>query len=111
MSTDLEGVEKDVVAAAYTAEAMLESRISRREMRRAGLTVLNVRRHARHLAIAGEITSDMSQEQIRDIVLDDVRGDNPVVFDKVNAVNWEAILEFITKLLPLILQILAIFGL
>ena len=111
MTTDARAVGRDVVADAYAAEAELGSRLDRREMRRAGLTVLNVRRHARQLAIAGEITSDMSQEQIRDIVIDDLQGDEPGAFRNFSAVDWDAIIAFITKLLPLILQILAIFGL
>jgi hypothetical protein len=109
MSNEL-AVERDVVAAAYAAEAELGGRMNRREMRRAGLTVLNVRRRTRQLAIAGEITADMSHEQIRDIVIDDLQGDEPGVFRDFSAPDWDAIIAFITKLLPLILQILAIFG-
>jgi hypothetical protein len=104
-------VEKDVVAAAYEAEAELASRMSRREMRKAGLTVLNVRQTTRQLARNGDITSDMPQERIRDIVLDQLYIDNPKGFENLGAPDWDAIIAFITKLLPLILQILAIFGL
>ena len=111
MADKLGNVDNDVVAAAYEAEAELTSKINRREMRRMGLTVLNVRRRARQLAIAGEITADMTQEQIRDIVIDDLMGDEPGAFRNLSAVDWDAIIAFITKLLPLILQILAIFGL
>src|SRR3990167_1311833 len=62
------------VAQAYEAEAVLEQALSRREMRRLGVTVLNVRRRAKQLAIAGEITSDMPHEQICNIILDDLQG-------------------------------------
>lgn len=103
-------VSGDVVAAAYNAEAELSEKMSRREMRRMGLTVLNVRRRARQMAIAGEITSDMSGEQIRDIVIDDLMGEEPSAWRNVGAPDWDAIIAFITKLLPLILQLLAIFG-
>jgi len=108
---DVGAVDKDVVAAAYEAEAELSSKMNRREMRRMGLTVLNVRRRARQLAIAGEITSDMTQEQIRDIVIDDLESDEPGAYRNLGAPDWDAIIAFITKLLQLILQILAIFGL
>lgn len=109
--TDVGAVDRDVVAAAYKAEEELSSKLNRREMRRMGLTVLNVRRRARQLAIAGEITTDMSHEQIRDIVIDDLQGEEPGAYRNLGAPDWDAIIEFITKLLPLILQILAIFGL
>jgi hypothetical protein len=100
-----------VVSQAYEAEAELEVALSRREMRRLGLTVLNVRRRARQMAIAGEITADMSPDQIRDIVIDDLQGDEPRAFQQVSAPDWSAILAFIEKLLPLILKIIAMFGL
>jgi hypothetical protein len=100
----------DVVAAAYNAEAELSEKMSRREMRRMGLTVLNVRRRARQMAIAGEITADMPHEQIRDIVIDDLMGEEPGAWMNVGAPDWDSIIAFITQLLPLILQLLAIFG-
>ncbi|MHB8953552.1 MAG: hypothetical protein ACYC4U_11330 [Pirellulaceae bacterium] len=108
--TDVSSVEQDVVAKAYEAEAELEGKLSRRELRRLGLTVLNVRRRARQMAIAGEITADMSHDQIRDIVMDDLCGEEPRAFQNVSAPDWDAILAFITKLLPLILQLIALFG-
>jgi hypothetical protein len=111
MSTDLESVDRDVVAAAYAAEADLEVHMSRREMRRMGLTVLNIRRRTRQMAIAGEITSDMSHEQIRDIVIDDLQGDEPRAFQQLSAIDWDKVIAFIEKLIPLILKIIAMFGL
>jgi phage FluMu protein gp41 len=110
MSNEL-AVERDVVAAAYAAEVELGGRMNRREMRRAGLTVLNVRRRARQLAIAGEITSDMSHEQIRDIVIDDLQGDEPRAFQQLSAIDWDKVIAFIEKLIPLILKIISMFGL
>jgi hypothetical protein len=102
-------INPDVVATAYNAEAELSEKMSRREMRRMGLTVLNVRRRARQMAIAGEITVDMSHDQIRDIVIDDLMGEEPGAWRNVGAPDWDAIIAFITKLLPLILQIIALF--
>ena len=109
MSDSTMAINPDVVASAYNAEAELSEKLSRREMRRMGLTVLNVRRRARQMAIAGEITADMSHDQIRDIVIDDLMGDEPGAWRNVSAPDWDAILAFITKLLPLILQIIALF--
>jgi hypothetical protein len=111
MTTDLDSVDRDVVAAAYAAEAELEGLMSRREMRRLGVTVLNVRRRTRQMAIAGEITSDMSHDQIRDIVLDDLQGDDPRAFQQLSAIDWDRVIAFIEKLIPLILKIIAMFGL
>lgn len=110
MTENTTAVGTDVVAAAYAAENELSEKLSRREMRKMGLTVLNVRRRARQMAIAGEITSDMSGEQIRDIVIDDLMGEEPGAWRNVGAPDWDSIIAFITKLLPLILQLLAIFG-
>lgn len=108
--SDVSAVNTDVVALAYAAETELSEKLSRREMRKMGLTVLNVRRRARQMAMAGEITSDMPPEQIRDIVIDDLMGEEPGAWRNVGAPDWDAIIAFITKLLPLILQLLAIFG-
>lgn len=99
----------EVLTAAYAAEAELETNIGRREMRQAGLTVLNIRRRVKEMARNGELTSDMSREQIRDTVLDDLYGANPRAAGWV-AINWDGLLAFIEKLLPLILQLIAIFG-
>lgn len=97
----------EVLLNAYAAEADLENKIGRRQMRQAGLTVLNVRRTARQLAREGDITDGMTTDQIRDTVLDDLYANNPRA---IAAINWDAILAFIEKLLPLILQIIAMFG-
>ena len=110
MSDPNVGVTADVVTAAYNAELELSVRMTRREMRRMGLTVLNIRRRARKMAVAGEITSDMPHDQIRDIIIDDLMGEEPGAWREVSAPDWDAIIAFITKLIPLILQILAIFG-
>jgi hypothetical protein len=99
------------VNAAYAAEVELETKLSRREMRRLGITVLNVRRRARQMAIDGEITADMPAEQMRDIVIDDLMGDEPHAFQQLGAPDWDAIIAFVEKLLPLILKIIAMFGL
>jgi hypothetical protein len=95
------------LTAAYAAESELESKIGRREMRQAGLTLLNVRRRTKEMARHGELTADMTPEQIRDTVLDDLYAANP---HELQAINWDALLAFIEKLLPLILQLIALFG-
>lgn len=111
MTDTTSGIEKDVLAQALEAEATLEKAMSRREMRRLGMTVLNVRRRARQMAIDGEIDSTMSPEQIRDTVLDDLQIDEPRMFEQVSALDWDAIIQFVTALIPLILKIISMFGL
>lgn len=102
--------EQDTLTAAYAAEAELGQTLSRRAMRQAGLTVLNVRRRARAMAREGEITADMTHEQIRDTMLDDLYCASVDVFAEFTGVDWDAILAFIEKLIPLILKIIALFG-
>jgi hypothetical protein len=102
--------ELDIVGSAYAAEDTLAQTLDRRDMRRAGLTVLNVRRRVKQMARSGELTRDMSRDRIREIVMDDLMGDNPRAFENFGAVDWDAILAFIEKLLPLILQLIALFG-
>lgn len=105
MAELVEGV--NVEAQALAAEAEFEAKVGRRDMRRYGLTLLAMRRRARHMALAGELTSEMSPAQVRETVLDDICDESPQI---VEAIDWNALLAFIEKLLPLILQLIALFG-
>lgn len=105
MPQEVEGV--NVEAQALAAEAEFESKVSRREMRRNGVTLLEMRRRVRQMARAGELTREMTPAQVRETVLDDICSDNPRI---VEAIDWDALLAFIEKLIPLILQIIALFG-
>src|SRR3990172_3073278 len=91
-----------LLSGAYAAESELGQQLTRHEMRHAGLTVLNVRRRAREMAREGEITATMTAEQIRDTVLDDLFLDTPYGWDDFSAIDWDAIIAFIEKLIPLI---------
>ena len=103
--------ERALLEEAYLAEEVLETVIPRRQMRDLGLTVLSIRHRARQMARAGDLVASMTQKQIRDAILDDLLFDDPRDFDHLGAPDWDAIIAFIEKLLPLILKIIALFGL
>ena len=102
--------DQELLSTAYAAAAELAATLNRRQMRQAGLSVLNIRRRARAMAAEGEITADMTPEQIRDTVLDDLYLDSPFAFEDLAAPDWNAIVAFIEKLLPLILKLIALFA-
>lgn len=105
--TEAQKVEwADAEKLAYEAEAKFESVVGRREMRRNGITVLDIRRRARQMTRAGELSLEMTPEQVLNTVLDDICGDNPRIYE---AIDWNALLEFLKGLLPLIMQIIALF--
>lgn len=94
----------------FAAEEELAGRIRRRDMREAGLTFMNVRRCTRELVEDGDLTTSMTPQQIQDTVLNKLYMDNGRAFARFRGPDWNAILEFFTKLLPLIMQLIAIFG-
>jgi hypothetical protein len=105
MAELVEGI--NVEAQALQAEAEFEAKVGRREMRRQGVTLLEMRRRVKQMARAGELTKEMTPAQVRETVLDDICSDNPRI---VEAIDWDALLAFIEKLIPLILQLIALFG-
>ena len=83
--------------------------LSLRERRAMGLTLRNVRRTARELAAAGEITREMSRAEIAAIVADRIAGENPRAFDGLTEIEWDAVLAFIERLLELLIKFLPYF--
>ena len=79
-----------------------------RERREMGLTVRNVSRVLQELDKAGEINEETTTEEAAVMVLSVLLADNPAAFQDP-AIDWEAILAFLERLIPLILQIIAIF--
>ena len=79
-----------------------------RQRREMGLTLRNVTRIVKELDEAGEITEDTTVEEAAVMVLSVLVEDTPAAFQDP-AIDWEAILAFLERLLPLILQIIAIF--
>ena len=94
-------------AAAEAAESELCAKVGRFRAWRTGMNFRNVRRHMRDLIDSGDITPDMTHEQMANIVMDAIRAENPRAFNDVPKRDWQAFFDFIMKLLPIIL---AIFG-
>jgi hypothetical protein len=80
-----------------------------RQRREMGLTVANIMRATRKLCQDGTITKDMSKEDVAILVQEQLVMDNPKAFADPS-VDWDAVLAFIEKLLPFIMQIIALFG-
>lgn len=81
-----------------------------RQRRDMGLTLINLVRVTRQLASEGAIDKDTPQEEVRDAILNRLAMDNPAACADPT-IDWDAVLAFLEKLLPFLLQILALFGL
>ena len=76
-----------------------------KQRRELGLTIPSMVRAARKLGKRLHPDPDIASAQI----LQELVAENPKAFAKPG-INWEAILAFIEKLLPIILQIISIFA-
>lgn len=101
---------KEFMDLGLAAEEQLAGKLRRRDMREAGLTFMNVRRCVRELAEDGDLTPAMKPEQIRDTILNKLYMNNGQAFTRFRGPDWNAILDFFVKLMPIILQLIAIFG-
>jgi len=95
-------------AATPTAVPEAKTGLTFKQRRAMGLTVKNVRTILAAKQAAGELegrtTEDIAAEVLADLV-----DQNPKAFADP-AIDWDAILAFIEKLIPLILKIIALFG-
>lgn len=98
-----------LMVTARAAEVALEKKVGRPAMRRGGLTIVNVRRVAKDLARDGVLTNDMTSGEVREVMLDALHSENPKDFGRLTAINLDAVIAFIEKLLPLIMKIIAMF--
>lgn len=73
-----------------------------RERREMGLTIPNILRATREMVREGLLTRQTSQEDVRDLILERMVFENPKAYANPE-VDWDAILAFIEKLLPIIL--------
>ena len=90
-----------IVAGNLTSQQLDTLGINRRE----------VRRTARRLMLRGEMKG-LSREEMASAVLDEIASGNPQAFQQLHAtvgIDWEGLLAFIERLLPFILQIIALF--
>ena len=79
-----------------------------RQRRAMGLTVRNIARATRELASAGELNKDTPKDEAAELVLERLVMDNPKAFADPT-LDWDAVLAFIERLIPLIMTIIALF--
>jgi len=87
--------------------AASETGLSFRQRQEMGLTIPAMAKLARKMKKAGKLSSELDIAAAQ--ILDALVKENPKAFGKPG-INWESILAFIEKMLPIILQFLAIFG-
>jgi hypothetical protein len=80
-----------------------------RQRRDMGLTLVNLVRVTRQLAAEGVVDKDTPPEELRDAILSRLAAESPEACADPT-VDWDAVLQFLEKLLPFLLQILALFG-
>jgi len=82
--------------------------LTRRQRRKLGVTFRNVRRIAIDLKKKGELSDDPAVASAQ--VLTVLTNENPKAFqEEAAAINWDALLDFIERLLELILKFLPLF--
>jgi hypothetical protein len=79
-----------------------------RERRKMGLTLRNVMRVTKELGKAGELEG-VSQSEVSAMVLDKIMGENPRAFNDPS-IDFDALLDFIERLIPLIMRLIEMFG-
>ncbi len=82
--------------------------LDRKTRRKLGLTIKNIRRATKALYKAGEL-EDMGRAEIAAAVLDKITGENPKVFADPT-LDWDALLDFIERLIPIILRLIELFA-
>lgn len=96
-----------------SAEAEVEARDGRltlRQRRQLGLTFRNCLQAARKLKAEGTLDADpdIAAAQIAAVISGDP--EYAKAYAEVGAVNWDAILAFIERLIPLIMQLIQLFS-
>jgi len=95
-------------APAPAAEPTVTDGLTIRQRREMGLTVANVRKVLVAKQKAGELDGK-STEELAVEVLNELVAANPKAFSDP-AIDWDKLIAFIEKLIPLILKIIALFG-
>lgn len=94
------------------SEEQLVAGLTIAQRERMGLTRWNIRKVAKELYRNGELNG-LNRTEMASLILDTIAVENVVEFQAVYntlTIDWNALIEFIEKLLPLILQIIAIFS-
>ena len=85
------------------------SRLSCLERRRLGLTPIGVIAATRRLAKDGQINGGMSSEEICELVATEIMLQNTPAWAEAPEIDWDAILAFVEKLIPIIMALIALF--
>ena len=78
-----------------------------RQRRKLGLTVRNVIRVTREMKKAGDLEG-VSQAELSAMILNQLMTENPKVYADPS-LDWDALLDFIERLIPIILKIMSLF--
>ena len=82
-----------------------------RQRRQMGLTIRGSLQAARELARRGEITRDMDKSYVAELIAQEIMLSNAKAWaDNEASIDWDAIIAFIEKLIPLIMKLIALFG-
>jgi len=103
-TTDNEPTAEPKLSAMKTRDGL-----TRRERRDMGLTFRNIRRAMATMQASGEIDETMTKAEISIAVADKLVSDNPSAFQDPS-LDWDAILAFIERMIPLILKLIALFS-
>jgi len=79
-----------------------------RQRRRMGVTPRNIAKATRQMLADGTITKDTPKDEVAELVLERLVLDNPKAFADPT-LDWDAILSFIERLIPLIMTIISLF--
>ena len=82
--------------------------LSESQMQAMGITRRNVRRTGFRLLRQGKLRG-LNRQEISAEILDEIASENQDQFKDVVGVDWDSVLEFIERMLPLILQLIALF--
>ena len=79
-----------------------------RKRREAGVTVANIRKIVKELKDEGKLEGE-SNAAIATMVLEEILSENPDLSSDPS-LDWDGLIEFIERLLPLILKVIDLFS-
>lgn len=97
-------------AAVPATAGVSEKRLGLLERRKLGLTIGQLRPVVKQMIDEGRLDPE-NHSAAAAAVMDELASKNPSAWqDPMGAPDWDAILEFLEKLMPLILKLIALFG-
>lgn len=92
----------------FPAPMKFKAGLSRKQRRSMGLTFRGVRKAITHLQGTGDITEDMSTEEVSVVVTDYLIDANPPAFGGgVGERDWDSFFDFLERLINLIMKLFA----